>query len=67
MMSRFKSGRNVSCLNMGKVAVAEIITRNLDVEVWEGSASSLYKRRNHTDGSAAIRLYCLADAIHQTT
>ena len=30
------------------LAVAEIITRNLDVEVWEGSASSLYKRRNHT-------------------
>ena len=25
-------------------AVAEIITRNLDVEVWEGSAASLYKR-----------------------
>ena len=48
------------------LAVAEIITRNLDVEVWEGSSSSLYKRRNHTDGSAAIRLYCLADAIHQT-
>ena len=48
------------------LAVAEIITRNLDVEVWEGSASSLYKRRNHTDGSAAIRLHCLADAIHQT-
>ena len=48
------------------LAVAEIITRNLDVEVREGSASSLYKRRNHTDGSAAIRLYCLADAIHQT-
>ena len=34
------------------LAVAEIITRNLDVEVWEGSAASLYKRRNHTDGSA---------------
>ena len=31
------------------LAVAEIITRNLDVEVWEGSAASLYKRRNHTD------------------
>ena len=48
------------------LAVAEIITRNLDVEVWKGSSSSLYKRRNHTDGSAAIRLYSLADAIHQT-
>ena len=28
------------------LAVAEIVTRNLDVEVWEGSSSSLYKRRN---------------------
>ena len=45
------------------LAVAEIITRNLDVEVREGSAASLYKRRNHTDGSAAIRLHCLADEI----
>ena len=48
------------------LAVAEIITRNLDVEVWEGSAASFYKRRNHADGSAAMRLHRLAYAIHQS-
>ena len=44
----------------------KIITRNLDVEVREGSAASFYKRRNHADGSAAMRLHRLAYAIHQS-
>ena len=35
------------------LAVAEIITRNLDVEVWEGSAASLYKGATVSTGATS--------------
>ena len=47
------------------LAVAEIVARNLYVEVGKSLAASLYNGGNYAYGSAAMCLDCLADGVHQ--
>ena len=47
------------------LAVAEIVAGNLYVEVGKSLAASLYDGGNYAYGSAAMRLDCLADGVHQ--
>ena len=48
------------------LAVAQIVARYLHIEVIEGFSTFLHQAWHHADGSAAICLHCLADAIHQS-
>ena len=46
-------------------AIAEIVAGNLYVEVGKSLTASLYNGGNYAYGSAAMRLDCLADGVHQ--
>ena len=48
------------------LAVAEVVAWNLHIEVIEGSSTFLHEAWHYADGSAAMRLHSLADAVHQS-